>query len=604
MANIKFSAFTQKVVQTNVDFLVGYTGADNVRITPAALGDGIYLPLGGGTMVGNINFNDNVYARFGTGSDLDIGHDASNSYISHTGVGNLIIQNTEDNADIIFKSDDGAGGTATYFYLDGGVVDGVSTKGATRFPDSSKILMGDAMDLQLFHDATDSLIRNYTGDLIFTNYDNDKDIIFQSDDGSGGTATYFYLDGAFTKTIFSRDFWGFDNVKALFGTSADLEIYHDGSNSYVSDVGSGSLHLTGYNLQLQDNVGGKFLAATKNADVALYYADAKKLETTATGIQVTDEVSIGTSLVHTGDTDTKVTFGTNNITLITGGATHFIAESDQTTILYSGNAQTLFCDTNQRVGIGTATPAESLQIVNGDHFQLRLGTDATYYEFGRNYNTGALWIQGSQVGYNNIVLAPTSGDVGIGIAAPLFKLHTYRDDATATPSVTIENDGTGDASIHFLLSGVVGWSAGLDNSDGDAFKIHNSQGFSGSFFTIDSDGDVGIGEVSVDARLHISSKGGSGISNIKLESGGSSKWAFGIPASQTYLAFDETNDSLSTPTMVLTKTTKRVGIGTVAPTAALQVVGLVEYADNATAITAGLTAGAFYRTGDLLKVVH
>ena len=105
------------------------------------------------------------------------------------------------------------------------------------------------------------------------------------------------------------------------------------------------------------------------------------------------------------------------------GATHFIAESDQTTILYSGNAQTLFCDTNQRVGIGTATPAESLQIVNGDHFQLRLGTDATYYEFGRNYNTGALWIQGSQVGYNNIVLAPTSGNVGIGIAAPLFKLQ-------------------------------------------------------------------------------------------------------------------------------------------------------------------------------------
>ena len=60
MANIKFSAFTQKVVQTNVDFLVGYTGADNVRITPAALGDGIYLPLGGGTMVGNIILNDNV----------------------------------------------------------------------------------------------------------------------------------------------------------------------------------------------------------------------------------------------------------------------------------------------------------------------------------------------------------------------------------------------------------------------------------------------------------------------------------------------------------------------------------------------------------------
>lgn len=46
------------------------------------------------------------------------------------------------------------------------------------------------------------------------------------------------------------------------------------------------------------------------------------------------------------------------------------------------------------------------------------------------------------------------------------------------------------------------------------------------------------------------------------------------------------------------------GIGTSSPTSKLQVVGLVEYADNAAAITAGLTIGAFYRTGDLLKVVH
>lgn len=45
-------------------------------------------------------------------------------------------------------------------------------------------------------------------------------------------------------------------------------------------------------------------------------------------------------------------------------------------------------------------------------------------------------------------------------------------------------------------------------------------------------------------------------------------------------------------------------IGGVAATAKLQVVGLAEYADNATASGAGLTVGAFYRTGDLLKVVH
>ena len=47
-----------------------------------------------------------------------------------------------------------------------------------------------------------------------------------------------------------------------------------------------------------------------------------------------------------------------------------------------------------------------------------------------------------------------------------------------------------------------------------------------------------------------------------------------------------------------------VGIGTTSPTSKLQVVGLPEYAGNAAAIAAGLTTGAFYRTGELVKVVY
>ena len=50
-----------------------------------------------------------------------------------------------------------------------------------------------------------------------------------------------------------------------------------------------------------------------------------------------------------------------------------------------------------------------------------------------------------------------------------------------------------------------------------------------------------------------------------------------------------------------------VGIGTATPTSKLQVVGLPVYANNAAAISGGLTAGAFYRTGadpDLVCVVH
>lgn len=70
------------------------------------------------------------------------------------------------------------------------------------------------------------------------------------------------------------------------------------------------------------------------------------------------------------------------------------------------------------------------------------------------------------------------------------------------------------------------------------------------------------------------------------------------------LQLDRLNAGASTQLMTFQRNTGNVGIGTVTPTTKLQVVGLPEHADNAAAIAAGLTAGAFYRTGDLLKVAH
>jgi len=73
-----------------------------------------------------------------------------------------------------------------------------------------------------------------------------------------------------------------------------------------------------------------------------------------------------------------------------------------------------------------------------------------------------------------------------------------------------------------------------------------------------------------------------------------------LGSNKLYIANSATNP----PLIYGDFSTGRVGIGTVAPTSTLQVVGLAEYTDNATAIAAGLTAGAFYRTGDVVKVVH
>ena len=79
-------------------------------------------------------------------------------------------------------------------------------------------------------------------------------------------------------------------------------------------------------------------------------------------------------------------------------------------------------------------------------------------------------------------------------------------------------------------------------------------------------------------------------------------------ANGTNLVFAVTPDgSITVAEKMILSNDGNLGIGTLTPTSKLQVVGLAIHANNADAITAGLTAGAFFRTGadpDLVCVVH
>ena len=92
-----------------------------------------------------------------------------------------------------------------------------------------------------------------------------------------------------------------DNAKAIFGTDSDLQIYHDGSNSYVSDVGAGNLNIQGNNLILEDPNGVNFLGGNGSTGaVTVYYNGSAKLATTSTGVDVTgtvvaDSLNVGTT---------------------------------------------------------------------------------------------------------------------------------------------------------------------------------------------------------------------------------------------------------------------------------------------------------------------
>ena len=86
-----------------------------------------------------------------------------------------------------------------------------------------------------------------------------------------------------------------DDVKARFGDSNDLEIFHDGNNSIVKDVGTGDLVLGGDNVQITNAALSQNQAIfTSGAGVGLYHNNAKKLDTTATGIDINGTVTAST----------------------------------------------------------------------------------------------------------------------------------------------------------------------------------------------------------------------------------------------------------------------------------------------------------------------
>jgi len=184
---------------------------------------------------------DDVVLKIGGGGDLRLRHSSGNNsgYIQNY-TGDLYIENLADDKDIIFKSDDGDGGTATYFYLDGSAAVSGGARSIIHL-DNVKSKWGTGGDFVLYHDGTDSYITNNTGDVIIQNSTDDKDVILKSDDGSGGTTPYITLDGSVGYTKASKAIQMADGNAFYAGSSNDLGIYHDGSNSYISQTVTGNL---------------------------------------------------------------------------------------------------------------------------------------------------------------------------------------------------------------------------------------------------------------------------------------------------------------------------------------------------------------------------
>ena len=140
----------------------------------------------------------------------------------------------------------------------------------------------------------------------------------------GATTSYMVIDGSAEQTRFYKDTRHTDGVVANFGNSNDLQIYHDGSNSYIKDNGIGDLRFMASNIKFYDNGTAELMAQMiPNGAVELYYNNSKKFETTSTGVTVTGAATATTFLgdlngtINTATTAVTKANATNDTTVAT-----------------------------------------------------------------------------------------------------------------------------------------------------------------------------------------------------------------------------------------------------------------------------------------------
>ena len=511
-----------------------------------------------------LQFKDNVKAEFGDGGDLVIYHDGSASWIDDAGTGNL---NIRGGGGIFLRSPanetmiEAVGNGKVGLYYDASQKLATTSSGVditgTVVADNAQFGLGNVntdFSVELLADSATGydeigrikLIRSYydpTGvaasiDFHRAGSGSDGTIYFSTNVGTDGDNTQhrlgildygaieFYEDTGTTAKLTwdasAEELQFKDGVAAEFGDGGDLRIYHDGSNSFIRDVGTGSLFIDAQNLGFRGANGDLLAFFIQDGAASLYHNNSKKIETTSTGIDVTGTVTadgltvagstLGQILIIDADGTNQYVYlqsnfgqavinsqnGTNYGSIAlkayngTAGLNRLLIANNGDISFYddAGTSQDFYWDAStSRLGLGVTSPSYQLQLGGSsdstlaffrsttDTAQIVIRDDDTIGYFGARNNF--IYISPtSGTGADGLVVRTDTGNVGIGTTSPDTVLH-------------VENGAT---SYTWTPNGRTAAIIEGNNFSGTTLSIiGKSTGYSGIFFgdeAYEADGQI------------------------------------------------------------------------------------------------------------------
>ena len=297
-----------------------------------------------------------------------------------------------------------------------------------------------------------------------------------------------------------------DGAAIYMGDDSDLKIFHDSSNSFIQDLGTGNLYVDSNSLQIRNATGTETQAVfTENGSVELYFDNSKKVETTSGGLNVTgittfsDRINV-VSGVSTFQDNAKLTFGAQSDLIVYHSGSHsFIQDTTGTGNLYidSNSLQIRNAAGDETQATFAENGAVSLFYDNGNVFQTTpQGVNVSGVTTSNRLNISGVSTLTS-IGSN--LIPDTDGSRNIGAAGSEWQ-DLFIDGTAKIDALEADTAKIGDLTNNRVV--IVGTSGELEDDgnftfDGTTLAVTGKETVSvditvGSGVTIQNHGGVSI----------------------------------------------------------------------------------------------------------------